>query len=162
MVNIYSVFSKRNTLINSDPFSSSFVDQGCYSEFCTFIYIIFIYTGKPSKLESKFRLTYSMILNLFRVEKISIEGMMSHSFKEFGFLSHQTAYEKELKVVNEKMKEVFSSTRQQEPYWKALSDFYDLAAEFLRLWSDVRVCTMNKSLLTSQKCKNCVSFLEIV
>ncbi|XP_021923108.1 helicase SKI2W isoform X2 [Zootermopsis nevadensis] len=94
--------------------------------------------GKPSELESKFRLTYSMILNLFRVEKISVEGMMSHSFKEFGFLSHQKVYEKELKTVKEKIKEMYSNTQQQEPHWKTLSDFYDMAAEYLRLWSDVR------------------------
>lgn len=95
-----------------------------------------------------------MILNLFRVEKISVEGMMSHSFKEFGFLSHQKVYEKELKTVKEKIKEMYSNTQQQEPHWKTLSDFYDMAAEYLRLWSDVRVCIMNKTVFTSQKCKN--------
>jgi hypothetical protein len=90
-----------------------------------------------------------MILNLFRVEKISVEGMMSHSFKEFGFLSCQKVYKKELETVEKKMKEMYLNTQQQEPHWKALSYFYDMAAKYLRLWSDVRVCIMNKTVLTS-------------
>ena len=38
--------------------------------------------GKPQKLESQFRLTYSMILNLLRVEKLRVEDMIKRSFKE--------------------------------------------------------------------------------
>jgi len=102
-----------------------------------------------------------MILNLFRVEKISVEGMMSHSFKEFRHLSQQKKYEKELETVEEKLKNVSSNT-QQPPHWKPLSDFYDMASKYLRLWSDVRVCIlffffkfyMNKAVLTSQECNN--------
>ncbi|KAH9324105.1 hypothetical protein KI387_004283 [Taxus chinensis] len=40
-------------------------------------------TGKPTKLESQFRLTYSMILNLLRVEDLKIEDMLKRSFAEF-------------------------------------------------------------------------------
>lgn len=90
-------------------------------------------------LESKFRLTYSMILNLFRVEMISVEGMMSHSFKEFGHVSHQKEYEKELETVNEEIEAISSNTQQQALHWKPLSDFYDMAAEYLKIWSDIRV-----------------------
>jgi len=39
--------------------------------------------GQPTKLESKFRLTYSMILNLLRVEELRVEDMMKRSFSEF-------------------------------------------------------------------------------
>ncbi|CAN0177750.1 unnamed protein product [Lampetra fluviatilis] len=39
--------------------------------------------GKPTKLESQFRLTYTMILNLLRVEAIRVEDMMKRSFSEF-------------------------------------------------------------------------------
>nr|XP_034300424.1 helicase SKI2W [Crassostrea gigas]XP_034300425.1 helicase SKI2W [Crassostrea gigas] len=39
--------------------------------------------GKPTKLESQFRLTYSMILNLLRVEQLRVEDMMKRSFSEF-------------------------------------------------------------------------------
>ena len=40
-------------------------------------------TGSATKLESQFRLTYSMILNLLRVEDLKIEDMMKRSFAEF-------------------------------------------------------------------------------
>ena len=39
--------------------------------------------GSATRLESQFRLTYSMILNLLRVEDLKIEDMMRRSFAEF-------------------------------------------------------------------------------
>lgn len=38
--------------------------------------------GKPTKLESQFRLTYNMILNLLRVEALKVEEMIKRSFSE--------------------------------------------------------------------------------
>ncbi|KAG5184771.1 P-loop containing nucleoside triphosphate hydrolase protein, partial [Tribonema minus] len=40
-------------------------------------------TGSATKLESQFRLKYSMILNLLRVEDMSVEDMIKRSFSEF-------------------------------------------------------------------------------
>ena len=40
-------------------------------------------TGSSTKLQSQFRLTYAMILNLLRVEDMSVEGMIKRSFSEF-------------------------------------------------------------------------------
>ncbi|EFJ37244.1 hypothetical protein SELMODRAFT_403447 [Selaginella moellendorffii] len=40
-------------------------------------------TGKATKLESQFRLTYTMILNLLRVEELKVEDMLKRSFAEF-------------------------------------------------------------------------------
>mmetsp|Transcript_23886 Transcript_23886/g.68608 ORF Transcript_23886/g.68608 Transcript_23886/m.68608 type:complete len:1498 (-) Transcript_23886:33-4526(-) len=40
-------------------------------------------TGSSTKLESQFRLTYNMILNLLRTEELSVEGMIKRSFSEF-------------------------------------------------------------------------------
>lgn len=39
--------------------------------------------GSSTKLSSQFRLTYNMILNLLRVEDMSVEGMIKRSFSEF-------------------------------------------------------------------------------
>ena len=39
--------------------------------------------GQPTKLESQFRLTYNMILNLLRVEDMTVEDMIKRSFSEF-------------------------------------------------------------------------------
>src|SRR5947209_5939625 len=38
--------------------------------------------GNPTKLQSQFRLTYNMILNLLRVEALRIEEMIKRSFSE--------------------------------------------------------------------------------
>ncbi|KZT08600.1 antiviral helicase [Laetiporus sulphureus 93-53] len=38
--------------------------------------------GKPSNLQSQFRLTYNMILNLLRVEALRVEEMIKRSFSE--------------------------------------------------------------------------------
>ncbi|KAI0050634.1 antiviral helicase [Auriscalpium vulgare] len=38
--------------------------------------------GKPGKLQSQFRLTYNMILNLLRVEALKVEEMIKRSFSE--------------------------------------------------------------------------------
>lgn len=41
-----------------------------------------IILGKATKLESQFRLTYNMILNLLRVEDFKVEDMIKRSFSE--------------------------------------------------------------------------------
>ena len=38
--------------------------------------------GPPTKLQSQFRLTYNMILNLLRVEALRVEEMIKRSFSE--------------------------------------------------------------------------------
>ena len=38
--------------------------------------------GKPTRLQSQFRLTYNMILNLLRVEALRVEEMIKRSFSE--------------------------------------------------------------------------------
>lgn len=38
--------------------------------------------GKPTKLQSQFRLTYNMILNLLRIEALRVEEMIKRSFSE--------------------------------------------------------------------------------
>ncbi|KAE8691783.1 ATP-dependent RNA helicase SKI2 [Hibiscus syriacus] len=42
-----------------------------------------VITGTPMKLESQFRLTYTMILHLLRVEELKVEDMLKRSFAEF-------------------------------------------------------------------------------
>lgn len=39
--------------------------------------------GRPTRLESQFRLTYTMILHLLRVEELKVEDMLKRSFAEF-------------------------------------------------------------------------------
>ena len=56
--------------------------------------------GKPAKLESQFKLTYSMILNLLRIEALRVEDMMKRSFSEVIQLKNQSKYEHDFKAKN--------------------------------------------------------------
>lgn len=132
--------SRWNLLVVRFHYHSSLGSRLLFWILYIYLYDIFIYTGKPTRLESKFRLTYSMILNLFRVEKISVEGMMSHSFKERGHSHNQKKYEKELESVKKRISEISLNTQQHGPHWQPLSHFYDIAAEYLKLRSKVIVC----------------------
>ncbi|XP_006813031.1 superkiller complex protein 2-like, partial [Saccoglossus kowalevskii] len=62
--------------------------------------------GKPTELESRFRLTYSMILNLLRVEALRVEDMMKRSFSEFHMQKNAKVNEKNLEELSEKMKQL--------------------------------------------------------
>ncbi|XAR60693.1 RNA helicase [Bertholletia excelsa] len=42
-----------------------------------------VIVGSPTRLESQFRLTYTMILHLLRVEELRVEDMLKRSFAEF-------------------------------------------------------------------------------
>ena len=61
--------------------------------------------GKPSKLESQFKLTYSMILNLLRVESLRVEDMMKRSFSESLQLANQSKYTTQLEKLTNDMKD---------------------------------------------------------
>ncbi|XP_067173330.1 superkiller complex protein 2 [Apteryx mantelli] len=50
--------------------------------------------GRPTRLESQFRLTYTMILNLLRVEALRVEDMMRRSFSEFHARRDAPAHER--------------------------------------------------------------------
>lgn len=53
--------------------------------------------GKPTKLESQFKLTYSMILNILRVEALRVEDMMKRSFSESMQMKEHSKHEEKLK-----------------------------------------------------------------
>ncbi|KAJ3685614.1 hypothetical protein LUZ61_014778 [Rhynchospora tenuis] len=82
--------------------------------------------GKPTRLESQFRLTYTMILHLLRVEDLKVEDMLKRSFAEF----HAQ------KNLPEKQKELLQKLGQQpskaiecikgEP---AIEEYYDMAVQ---------------------------------
>uniref|UniRef100_A0A0N5AB10 Helicase SKI2W n=1 Tax=Syphacia muris TaxID=451379 RepID=A0A0N5AB10_9BILA len=59
--------------------------------------------GKPLKLESRFRITYSMLLNLLRVEHLRIEDMLQHSYLESASLRQVLTRQQEMKQLAEKI-----------------------------------------------------------
>ncbi|KAF3333981.1 helicase SKI2W isoform X1 [Carex littledalei] len=52
--------------------------------------------GKPTRLESQFRLTYTMIMHLLRVEDLKVEDMLKRSFAEFHAQKNLPEMQKEL------------------------------------------------------------------
>ncbi|XP_062514975.1 superkiller complex protein 2-like [Corticium candelabrum] len=86
--------------------------------------------GRPTKLESKFRLTYSMILNLLRVEQLRVEDMMKRSFAELDLQrdaqqasSQRQELEQQIKDFQEK---TFPMCDDIEEYYFAASELNEL------------------------------------
>ncbi|KAK3870147.1 hypothetical protein Pcinc_024603 [Petrolisthes cinctipes] len=84
--------------------------------------------GKATKLESQFKLTYSMILNTLRFESITVEDMMKRSFSEALQMANQSKYESQLKTAMENL--------EKEPEFSCLmcsdvKEYYASAKEFV-------------------------------
>ncbi len=91
------------------------------------------------KLESQFRMTYSMILNLMRVKGMRVEDIMSHSFKESHSRRKLKMYKKELDdlTVEDELAEL-----QKKPFYSKMEEFYEAANQFIELWDSYGVsCT---------------------
>lgn len=84
--------------------------------------------GEPQTLESKFKVTYSMLLNLRRVnESVTVEAMMRKSFKESPLASQEATYNSELRKVERELSNLPTLTEMQ----KKLSTFYHVAVDYL-------------------------------
>lgn len=94
--------------------------------------------GKPMQLESQFRLTYAMILNLLRVESVSVEDMMSHSFMEFNAQTRLPGYKEKLKVMEQQIGGMQALGEHMQP----LVVFYELAAEYVNMKEKYMVSIM--------------------
>ncbi|XP_074623537.1 superkiller complex protein 2-like [Acropora palmata] len=62
--------------------------------------------GRPTQLVSRFRLTYSMILNLLRVEELRVEDMMKRSFAEFHMQKDAQERKREMEELEQKLQNV--------------------------------------------------------
>ncbi|ESO92823.1 hypothetical protein LOTGIDRAFT_232926 [Lottia gigantea] len=90
--------------------------------------------GKPTKLESQFRLTYSMILNLLRVEQLRVEDMMKRSFSEFHSQKDTNKHKEALELLNKDIAlikdiECFMCSVDLEKYYEACSNYLQLKRE---------------------------------
>lgn len=86
-------------------------------------------TGKPSQLQSQFRLTYGMVLSLLRVESLSVEGMISRSFRE---ADHQKKMEDtRVKLQDVEKKLVKECSYDLSEYLQPLIKFYVKAREYI-------------------------------
>ncbi|XP_003705432.2 superkiller complex helicase subunit twister [Megachile rotundata] len=84
--------------------------------------------GQAQNLESKFKVTYSMVLNLRRLnESVTVEGMMRRSFKESPVTLKQNAYKTELQKLEDELAQLPPLNDVQ----KKLSEFYQVATDYL-------------------------------
>lgn len=102
--------------------------------------------GKPMRLESKFRLTYAMILSLLRVERVSVEDMMQHSFREFGKQLKVPENKEQLKLAEEKLLELTEISEHLVP----LCNFYVACNDFLKLNEEVMVKFVNQQKIYNE------------
>ena len=99
-------------------------------------------TGSSTKLSSQFRLTYNMILNLLRVEDMTVEGMIKRSFSEFATQRALTTneYPKLLKRGTKalaKLEEEFAQDIDGLQGVLAIKD------DKVGLWGEVKMCEMS-------------------
>uniref|UniRef100_A0A915BRU3 Helicase SKI2W n=1 Tax=Parascaris univalens TaxID=6257 RepID=A0A915BRU3_PARUN len=97
--------------------------------------------GKPMKLESRFRVTYSMLLNLLRVEHLRIEDMLQRSYVESASLRHALTRKATLAKVEAALSsmpllECNICCTSNETH-KSIEDYYVLLREFVRFRSDL-------------------------
>ncbi|XP_058062804.1 superkiller complex protein 2 [Anopheles bellator] len=89
--------------------------------------------GKPIRLESQFRLTYAMMLYLLRVELVTVESMMLHSFREFGKRQRMPQSKLELTKVQEKV----SALSKLGDHLQPLCEFYRAARAYILVWNEL-------------------------
>ena len=94
--------------------------------------------GKATQLQSQFRLTYGMLLNLSRVESLRVEDMMRRSFAELDSARQKPEWEETIKDVKQKISKLESLN--------CLICITDLD-EYYRLCS--RLCDLEKSMTVS-------------
>ncbi|XP_057338709.1 SKI2 subunit of superkiller complex protein [Microplitis mediator] len=103
----------------------------CKTEVPHFMDLKAMMCGEPQNLQSQFKITYSMVLNLRRVsESVSVEDMMRRSFKELSLITDITKRKTELNEVEEALAKLPPETEFQ----KQLSEFYNLAMEYITEW----------------------------
>ncbi|UZJ57277.1 hypothetical protein CBS101457_006597 [Exobasidium rhododendri] len=91
--------------------------------------------GQPTKLQSQFRLTYNMILNLLRVEALKVEEMIKRSFSENASQRLLPDQEKKVKEVEKLLSNLPVMPDKQRS--EGLDLYYDLCLSIRRANFDV-------------------------
>ena len=95
-------------------------------------YILYLCVqGKTTQLQSQFRLTYGMLLNLSRVESLRVEDMMRRSFAELDSARQKPEWEETIKDVKEKINKLESLNcliciTDLDDYYRLCSRLFDL------------------------------------
>ncbi|XP_044161836.1 helicase SKI2W [Bufo gargarizans] len=111
--------------------------------------------GKPTQLQSQFRLTYSMILNLLRVEALRVEDMMKRSFAEARTQKDSKAHEERIKVLTKTLGDMGEI--------ECIGDLADLYDYFVTVQE--LICTremLQKKVVESMNGMKCLSVGRII
>ncbi|SCV03844.1 LAMI_0H11408g1_1 [Lachancea mirantina] len=88
--------------------------------------------GQADRLDSAFHLGYNMILNLMRVEGISPEFMLEHSFFQFQNITSVPTMERNLAVSQERLKEIDIENEAE------IKDYYETKRTIESYQNDIR------------------------
>ena len=92
--------------------------------------------GKPTLLTSQFRITYSMILNLLRVEQLRVEDMMKRSFSEFHNQKDMSKHQEKLKQLSTEVQDlpqVYDFSGEIHKYYEACDEYWMLRTKLQQL-----------------------------
>ncbi|KAK6532234.1 hypothetical protein TWF281_006426 [Arthrobotrys megalospora] len=96
--------------------------------------------GQPTKLQSQFRLTYNMILNLLRVEALKIEEMIKRSFSEN---ATQTLLPEHQKMVMANEEDLKKLTREDCAYCNEdLDTLHEAAVTYKKLTQELHMLAL--------------------
>src|SRR5688572_7483164 len=107
----------------------------CWDEVPEEILLQKLILGKANRLESKFRLSYNMMLNLLRVEDFKIEDLMKRSFSEAKtqrFIPNSLDVYERAKTKLQDIEEL--DCIYQEP--RLIQDFYDNLVRVVRVFHE--------------------------
>ena len=118
-------------------------------------------TGKATKLESQFRLTYGMILNLLRVEDLRVEDMLMRSFAEFhaqcGLGDKRAALALDVASLK-KVSQLVEKELQMDPAGWSAVEVHDHASHKVRL----AAADVNHAMLTSKGAQQAMQVGRVV
>lgn len=119
-----------------------------YLHLITDLNIFWYFQGRPTLLESQFRLTYTMILNLLKVEQLRVEDMMKRSFSEFHTQKDDKKYKEMLEELSKKVDELqpidcFMYCSDIEDYYSACKAYQSLKVELQVIVSSHAWYTIN-------------------
>ncbi|XP_043494630.1 helicase SKI2W [Polistes fuscatus] len=101
----------------------------CHKEIPHFTELRPLMKGESKTLESQFKVTYSMVLNLRRTnELVTVQSMMRRSFKESCLVLKEDKYQTDLNKIEEELASLPPLTDVQ----KELSNFYEIAMNYLQ------------------------------
>ncbi|XP_078422703.1 superkiller complex protein 2 isoform X2 [Cetorhinus maximus] len=125
--------------------------------------------GKPTLLQSQFRLTYTMILNLLRVEALRVEDMMKRSFSEFHTRKDAKIYEQQIQELTKKLSsmdevECIGQLSDLEHYYNAVRELLytrdSLQKRIMESTSGFKVLSVGRVLVVkTQRHKNALGVI---